>query len=774
MAVDYGFAVEEMVVDEGLGYPRAYAKICRDRSLGPYNHGPPFTFTPYALQQNESLRAKELEQMFPVIDPKARPTAKPKIFINLLWKQLSHLGNAGFDPEEIRVDPYGNVLYYHADSASPLSWDIDHWFPCSRGGLTVASNLRILQWQVCKKKHNKLEFQVPWWDFQLGISVNQFLSIFASRNSDFRHRAFSYLFAEGENEEINSSQTVESHSFPQHFMQSKEQIGLAPAAVVVSRKELYDSSSTLKALDYNRQMIRPQSPIIAARKMKPLKENENPDFVTNPYQAIVMARDSLKQREETHKMQTEIQKLDEEVNEMRRKNDEEKISIQDLEVELIKRRRRAEKCRRLAEAQSSYRTMLEKMIRDAMHQSVVYKEQVRLNQAAANALMARLEAQKAICDAAEKELHKKFKQRDELEKQIRPEWEHARKRSRMDDTLFEGEDSKSVLYLPGIRPRTPSHKELRVFLEEEQKASVGGLSSNEDQKHEEIEEELAITASNAIRERRQEHDKAIAALEDEKSIEQKFQSLEIEEERQESEFPVVEEAEREEDEESRKQRGKGNVERWLQMLLENTQEELDPQNADSEVTGTDEIIKKLDLKYPKKEKETVTQIREKVVEQKKEEIVEIEGSKTPRRRSYAWEAASASEGVGSRKERLEREQTLREKDVLKKKEENVEIENSKATRRSSYAWEGPGVSEGVGSRKEKTEKNRKERNLMRSESARAFRRIPSSPSLILGMKKGVECMRKKPIVTSDDEEDHAVGNSFLRSSIKTIKKAVKI
>ena len=39
--------------------------------------------------------------------------------------------NAGFDPEEIRVDPYGNVLYYHADSASPLAWDIDHWFPCS-------------------------------------------------------------------------------------------------------------------------------------------------------------------------------------------------------------------------------------------------------------------------------------------------------------------------------------------------------------------------------------------------------------------------------------------------------------------------------------------------------------------------------------------------------------------------------------------------------------------------------------------------------------------
>lgn len=54
------------------------------------------------------------------------------------------------------------------------------------GGLTVPSNLRILQWQACKKKHSKLEFLIPWWDIQLGISVNQFLSIFASSNSDFR------------------------------------------------------------------------------------------------------------------------------------------------------------------------------------------------------------------------------------------------------------------------------------------------------------------------------------------------------------------------------------------------------------------------------------------------------------------------------------------------------------------------------------------------------------------------------------------------------------
>lgn len=51
----------------------------------------------------------------------------------------------------------------------------------------MPSNLRIVQWQVSRKKQNKLEFLMPWWDLQLGVSVNQFLSIFASKNADFRY-----------------------------------------------------------------------------------------------------------------------------------------------------------------------------------------------------------------------------------------------------------------------------------------------------------------------------------------------------------------------------------------------------------------------------------------------------------------------------------------------------------------------------------------------------------------------------------------------------------
>ncbi|GAB4850118.1 hypothetical protein Ancab_029417 [Ancistrocladus abbreviatus] len=464
MAARFGFADEDMVVDQGLGYPRAYAKLCRVREQNPYSHGPPFTFTPYSLKPQEALRAKELDELFPIIDPQAKPTNKVKLFISLLWKQLNHLGNAGFDPAVFRVDPYGNVLYYHADSASPLAWDIDHWFPCPRGGLTVPRNLRILQWQVCKRKHNKLEILVPWWDLQLGISINQFLSLFAASNSDFRHRAFSLLFSEGENEELNDSQSVDSHNFPQHFLESKEKVGLAPAAIVLTRNESSGVSSTLRSVDINRQP-RPSTAIIAARKSNAvLKENENPDTVTDPYQAIVLARDSLRQREETAKMKAEIQKLDSEVDELKQKTEEEKVTIQDLERVLIKRKRRAEKCRRLAEAQSSYRTMLEKMIRDAMHQSVVYKEQVRLNQAATSALMATLEAQRAMCDSAEKELHKKYKQRDDLEKQIRPEWELARKRSRlMTDALYEETEFRGLPASLTVKPKTPLHKQLRSF-----------------------------------------------------------------------------------------------------------------------------------------------------------------------------------------------------------------------------------------------------------------------------------------------------------------------
>ncbi|XP_048139363.1 uncharacterized protein LOC115738083 isoform X3 [Rhodamnia argentea] len=752
MAAEYSFSESDMEVDESLGYPIAYAKLCRDRGAGPYAHGPPFTFTPYALLPDADAIIEDLELMFPIINPKAKPTAKTKIFISLLWKQLNHLGNAGFDPAVIRVDPYGNVLYYHADSASPLAWVIDHWFPCSRGGLTVPSNLRILQWQACKKKHNKLELLVPWWEFQLGISVNQFLSIFASSNSDFRHRAFSFMFLEGENEEINASQTVESHSFPHHFIESRERVGLAPAAVVISRRESRDSFSNYTLTDSNRKQ-RPYKAMTVARKLNssPLKENENPNQLRNPYQEIVLARDSLRRKEEATKMQAELAELDEEVNQMKRKNEEEKLAIQDLELTLIKRRRRAEKCRRLAEAQSSYRTMLEKMIRDAMHQSVIYKEQVRLNHAASNALMARLEAQKAICDASERELHKIHRQKDEIEQQVRPEWEQARKRSRMDDTLLiDAEDRKPILYLPGIKPRTPSHKELRVFLEEEHKATKAQFSLTGEQNLEAAQQGCQSTAKDS----HEDSSTDCPGVKDEstRQCEPKV-SGQGEGERHSILFPALQETETEEDGESRKQRGKANVERWLHMLLENAKDELSPRNEDEGKRMTsDEIIRKMDLKFPQSKVE------------KKLSDSQYEG------------------GLG-RKAQVENKQKETQEKEIEIKEEIVEatgLVKAPYVRggRSEVSRHGvvtTGSNENIEG-KERGEKSKKEKGLVRSESARILRRIPSSPSVILGLKKGVDCIRKKPMVADDIDGDeiYDAESNFIRSSFRTVRKAVKL
>lgn len=252
---------------------------------------------------------------------------------------------------------------------------------------------------------------------------------------------------------------------------------------------------------------------------------------------------------------------------------------------------------------------------------------MRLNHAATNALMARLESQKAICDASERDINKKFKQRTELEKQLRPEWEHTRKKSRMDDTLHEDADHKPCPYLLGTKPSTPLHKELRVFLEEERKAS-------EDRKTEEIEEELKKSAKSLFMKDPDEHNKSIVALENyEIPIEHKLQALDIGDgKKEEIQFPSirVQVIEEDEDEESRKQRGKGNVERWLQMLLENSQDELEPENSNGhEKSMTDDIITKLNQKFPQEAKSS----KHPGFDQGKkiEEIVEIEANKTETR-----------------------------------------------------------------------------------------------------------------------------------------------
>lgn len=145
--------------------------------------------------------------------------------------------NAGFDPAKFRVDPYGNVVYWNADPSSPLAWDIDHWFPRSRGGKTKLPNLRIVQWQAYLRKRNRLEFLVPWWDLQHGCSINQFLSAFAAKNADFRKRSFALFFEGGEDESVAREHVGECRPWPQQFREKKALCGLAAAAIVNVSKD---------------------------------------------------------------------------------------------------------------------------------------------------------------------------------------------------------------------------------------------------------------------------------------------------------------------------------------------------------------------------------------------------------------------------------------------------------------------------------------------------------------------------------------------------------
>ncbi|KAJ8452015.1 hypothetical protein Cgig2_016596 [Carnegiea gigantea] len=301
------------------------------------------------------------------------------------------------------------------------------------------------------------------------------------------------LEAGGESEELNDFQTAESHNFPQPFMESKDQLRLAPAALVRARNQSHDPPpSTMESLEINKP-TRP-SPI----------------------------------------------------------------------------------------------------------RSIVYKEQGRLNQAATSALMARLEAQKAIRGSAEKELQKRLNQRDDLEKQMQPKWE-ARKRSRTDnddDAQCEEKNDKTDKTLISLPKTTKTkmrlHKEQRVLLEEEQKLLEAFLSLIEERKGEERQEEEE--------ELKQQSNEPLRLTLGQDTSEDQVED--VNEDEGTSQSHRIQRSKLQEDEESRKEKGKGNVEKWLQILLENTGEnDLSPPKTvqESDLSKTDEIIKMPNEKYPQKE-----------------------------------------------------------------------------------------------------------------------------------------------------------------------------
>ncbi|XP_020577981.1 uncharacterized protein LOC110023095 [Phalaenopsis equestris] len=476
------FSKEEMAVEEAHGFPKAYAWLCSNlETNGPFANGPPPSFIPRALQSQQALKVKELNRMFPVIDQDVRrPYVNLKIYAEFLWVQLDDLENAGFDPALFRVDRFGNVVYRHADSSSPLAWDIDHWFPISRGGRTVPSNLRILQWQVCKKKKNKLDFLIPWWDLQLGISVNQFLSIFASKNSDFRSRAFSFFFLDG-GEGLECLQNFNLHGFPQKFLDSKRKLGLAPAAIVSS--QISSERMTLKAMDFNRPLA--HKPPFSASMESFQKGEDAANIELQRFRS-----NSLRKRNEARKHQEEISRLVGELNKLKQQNDTEQTTLRELEAKLRTTRILVEKFRHLSEIQAYYRSLLENMIRDAMHEAIFYKKDTAQNEAALQTLLARLEAQRADCDSSGSKLCEIYKEREEVEKRALVCSKQALKIS---EEYVDCNENSHLLWLKS-KVRNPIKKKLREFLKEEQNAFEGGISLSFDGK-ENSKEKSKVTMS---------------------------------------------------------------------------------------------------------------------------------------------------------------------------------------------------------------------------------------------------------------------------------------
>uniref|UniRef100_A0A7I4EBW2 HNH nuclease domain-containing protein n=1 Tax=Physcomitrium patens TaxID=3218 RepID=A0A7I4EBW2_PHYPA len=477
---------EEKAIDPTLGYPTGYAKLCRyalaqpQGALTPFAEGPPQCFVPYSPTSEELQLLKEWDAIFPLIPGIDKEAPNAHEFAEELWEQLDHLGNAGFDPAKFRVDAYGNVLYWSADPSSPLSWEVDHWFPHSRGGLTAPSNLQIVQWQARQRKKNRLEFLVPWWDLQHGVSINQFLSTFASKNAEFRRRYFALFFAGGEDEKIVRHHVGDCGPWPPQHRGKRSTCGLAGAAIVPVRKEKQvasmTSSSTPSATiaklegslteSLNRQQrsleevdelkrgvqnhepgsrkeIKEHEPVLVNHTTAHIKEkyrvvrdfgkeNNTSDTVSsgwNDYDRQSVVSNTMQKelrlkkiREEgKREKEKEVSQLEETVRALKAQNEKERIAILELEGNLSKHKQKVEKQRRWAETQSSYRLCLERMIRDTMHQSISYKEQARLNQAACNALMARLDCQKMTCEVAEKDLLQRYSQREALAALVKPE-----------------------------------------------------------------------------------------------------------------------------------------------------------------------------------------------------------------------------------------------------------------------------------------------------------------------------------------------------------------
>eukprot|EP00268_Persea_americana_P062739 TRINITY_DN8065_c0_g1_i4.p1 TRINITY_DN8065_c0_g1~~TRINITY_DN8065_c0_g1_i4.p1 ORF type:complete len:301 (-),score=102.44 TRINITY_DN8065_c0_g1_i4:324-1226(-) len=286
----------------------------------------------------------------------------------------------------------------------------------------------------------------------------------------------------------------------------------------------------------------------------------------------------------------------------------------------------------------------------------------------------------------------------------------------------------------------PLKKELRLFLEDEQKASEAAESLDEKEQEKGDEEKRKEIISSVEAEITKE-DFPLTVPEDETALDDEPQKLATVDEncRKTCEKEIMSSTPHcrlgEEDEEYLHKIGKGNVERWLQILLDDTHEE------ESSLTVTPPH------KCEKPEKKN-DEIDGEVTWRNPQEEIKILGFEE-------------SQEKANLKCSLDEEKDL-------KRNKLIGIESSKLSERKRFSEVGI-ASKGMGSSKSY---ERKERGLVRCESGRSFRPFPPSPSVILGMRKGVDCIRKKPMVMGDDEDEVEGDESQMASRKSSMKKSL--
>ena len=82
--------------------------------------------------------------------------------IQFYWeKGRPVLGN---DPALWRADRFGTLMYRHSygDRNNVYGWEIDHYFPESKGGSSESGNLEPMNWKNNAAKSNQFPFGARW------------------------------------------------------------------------------------------------------------------------------------------------------------------------------------------------------------------------------------------------------------------------------------------------------------------------------------------------------------------------------------------------------------------------------------------------------------------------------------------------------------------------------------------------------------------------------------------------------------------------------------